>query len=67
MTKKQSKRKEIKKYKRQVAKIFASECYVCGKRYGKNFHFNHYLVKQLKRFKTERLEILFDVTGRSTP
>ena len=107
MTKKESKKNIVKKYKRQVAKIFASECYVCGKLYSKNFHFNHvryragnktckdfisniayqsyilpvihdtpwdfellcdkhhYLVEQLKRFKPERLERLFDIIRRS--
>ena len=39
--KKMNKKDMVKKYKRQVAKIFASECYVCGKRYGKNFQFHH--------------------------
>ena len=103
-----NKKDDIKKYKRQVAKIFASECYICGKRYGKNFQFHHiryregnktyrdfhsntayqsyilpiihdnpwdfellchkhhYLLEQLKRFKPERLERLFDVVMRST-
>jgi len=99
----------VKKYKRQVAtEFFHSECYVCQKRYGKNFHFHHiayrdgektyrdfynnddyqlyilpiiedrsldfellcnkhhYLVEILKRFKSERLERLFDVTRRSS-
>ncbi len=39
--KKMNKKDDTKKYKRQVAKIFASECYVCGKKYGKNFQFHH--------------------------
>ncbi len=43
MTKKQSKRKEIKKYKRQVAILFDSKCYVCDKKYGKRFSFHHIL------------------------
>ena len=108
MNKKKSKKEIVKKYKRQVAKIFASQCYVCGKRYGKNFHFHHvryradtktyrdfttnisyqsyilpiihdapwdfellchkhhYLIEQLKRFKPERRDRLFDVIRRST-
>ena len=36
-----NKKEEIKKYKRQVATLFDSVCYVCNKKYGKNFHFHH--------------------------
>ena len=102
-----NKKEMVKKYKWQVATLFDSECYVCGKRYGKNFQFHHltyrgnektykdfknnddyqlyilpiiegapiyfellchkhhYLVEQLKRFKPERLDRLFDVIRRS--
>jgi len=102
-----NKKETIKKYKRQVAALFNSKCYVCHKKYGKNFHFHHlsymdnektyedfsnnddyqlfilpivedralefellchkhhYLVEQLKRFRSERLERLFDVVRRS--
>jgi len=103
-----NKKETVKKYKRQIAmELFSSECYVCHKRYGKNFHFHHltyrvgekvysdfknnddyqlyilpiienrnldfellcnkhhYLVEQLKRFRHERLERLFDVVRRS--
>ena len=41
MVTKINKKEEIKKYKRQVAILFNSECYVCKKKYGKRFHFHH--------------------------
>lgn len=41
-----NKKEMVKKYKRQVAtELFNSECYVCHKRYGKNFHFHHLTYK----------------------
>lgn len=49
MTKKESKRKETKKYKRQVAILFDSVCYVCGKKYGKRFSFHHKRYRQEER------------------
>lgn len=36
-----NKKEIIKKYRRYVAKLFNSECYVCHKKYGKNFQFHH--------------------------
>jgi len=36
-----NKKETVKKYKRQIAILFDSECYVCQKKYGKNFHFHH--------------------------
>lgn len=42
MTKKENERKIIKDWKRAVAlNLFDGVCYVCGKRYGKKFHFHH--------------------------
>ncbi len=40
---------KIKKYKRQVAAIYNSECYVCKKKFGKRFSFHH-----LKYYTTEK-------------
>ena len=39
--KKRTKRSVILDDKREVAKLFGNECYVCHKRYGKGFAFHH--------------------------
>ena len=36
-----NKKEYTEKYRRQVAELFSSVCYVYSKRYGKNFHFHH--------------------------
>ena len=42
MTKKENETKLIKKWKKAVAiTLFDGACYVCGKKYGKRFHFHH--------------------------
>jgi hypothetical protein len=36
-----NKKETIKKYRKQIATYFDSRCYVCHKKYGKNFKFHH--------------------------
>ncbi len=36
-----NKKEYTEKYRRQVAELFSSVCYVCDKKYGKRFHFHH--------------------------
>ncbi len=46
--------KGLQNYKKAVAaKHFESKCYVCGKRYGKNFHFHHLTYREDEKIHSD--------------
>ena len=59
-----TKKEMIKNWKRQVAiNLFDGMCYVCGKKYGKNFHFHHLTYRELeKTYRDLKITMITSIT-----